>query len=160
MENYPKKASNVQSVLQIIEERETDNPYYRVEMTRTQTLNDSAFNGYAGLSLFSSSANASTTRFMQAMGFSARDNWNQYVYKYGSPVTHLFVNLKYLIQREYAPVDSLYFEEIHSENDVHLLENTTYLPLGFMVQNGLSEVALPEGQVDHFAFQNLFSYMN
>ncbi len=155
-ENYPKKASTVQSVLQIIEEREQDNPYYRVEMTRTQTLNDSAFNGYSGLSLFSSSANASTTRYMQAMGFSARDSWNQYVYKYGSPVTHLFVNLKYLIQREYAPVDSLYFEEIHTENDVHLLENTTYLPLGFMVQPELSEVTLPEGQVDHFVFQNLF----
>ena len=155
-ENYPKKASYVQSMLDRIEEREKENPFYRVEMTRTQTLNDSAFNGYAGLSLFSSSANASVTRFMQAMGFSARDNWNQYVYKYGSPVTHLFLNLKYLIQREYAPVDSLYFTELYADNDVHLLENTTYLPLGFMVQDGLSEVILPEGQVDHFLFQNQF----
>lgn len=154
--NYPKKASSVQSMLNIIEDREKDNPFYRVEMTRTQTLNDSAFNGYAGLSLFSSSANASTTRFMQAMGFSARDSWNQYVYKYGSPVTHLFVNLKYLIQREYAPVESLYFTELHSYDDVHILENTTYLPLGFMVQSGLREVILPEGQVDHFLFQNQF----
>ena len=156
IEGYPKKASSVQSMLNIIREREEDNPFYRVEMTRTQTLNDSAINGYAGLSLFSSSANASTTRYMQAMGFSARENWNQYVYKYGSPVTHLFVNLKYLIQREYAPVESVYFKEIHSYDDVHLLENTTYLPLGFMVRPGLSDLALPEGQVDHFAFQNQF----
>ena len=156
MDDYPKKASSVQSMLNIIRDREKDNPFYRVEMTRTQTLNDSALNGYSGLSLFSSSANASVTRFMQAMGFSARENWNQYVYKYGSPVTHLFVNLKYLIQRQYAPVDSLYFKELHSYDDVHLLENTTYLPLGFMVQPELSELVLPEGQVDHFAFQNQF----
>ena len=155
-DNYPKKASSVQSMLSIIEDREEDNPFYRVEMTRTQTLNDSAFNGYAGLSLFSSSANASVTRFMQAMGFSARDSWNQYVYKYGSPVTHLFLNLKYLIQREYDPVESLYFEDLHSYDGVHILENTTYLPLGFMVQEELSEVTLPEGQVDHFLFQNQF----
>ena len=155
-DNYPKKASSVQSMLHIIEDREKDNPFYRVEMTRTQTLNDSAFNGYSGLSLFSSSANASVTRFMQAMGFSARDSWNQYVYKYGSPVTHLFLNLKYLIQREYAPVESLYFKELHSYNDVHILENTTYLPLGFMVQPELSDLVLPEGQVDHFLFQNQF----
>ncbi len=156
IEDYPKKASAVHSMLNIVRDREEDNPFYRVEMTRTQTLNDSALNGYSGLSLFSSSANASTTRFMQAMGFSARDNWNQYVYKYGSPVTHLFLNLKYLIQREHTPVDSLYFKQLHSYQDVHLLENTTYLPLGFMVQPGLSEVILPEGQVDHFHFQNLF----
>lgn len=156
IEGYPKKAPTVSSMLNIIQDREKDTPFYRVEMTRTQTLNDSAINGYSGLSLFSSSANASVTQFMQAMGFSARENWNQYVYKYGSPVTHLFTNLKYLIQREYAPVDSLYFEELHNYEDVHLLENTTWLPLGFMVQSGLSEVILPEGQVDHFAFQNQF----
>lgn len=156
VDDYPKKASTVSSMLRIMEDREKDNPFYRVEMTRTQTLNDSAINGYAGLSLFSSSANASVTRFMQAMGFSARENWNQYVYKYGSPVTHLFLNLKYLIQRQYTPVDSLYFEQLHHYNDVYLLENTTYLPLGFMVRSELSEVILPEGQVDHFVFQNQF----
>lgn len=156
VDDYPKKAASVSSMLNIIRDREKDNPFYRVEMTRTQTLNDSAINGYSGLSLFSSSANASTTRFMQAMGFSARENWNQYVYKYGSPVTHLFLNLKYLIQRQYAPVESLYFEELHNYDDVHLLENTTYLPLGFMVRPGLSNVILPEGQVDHFLFQNQF----
>ncbi len=156
VEGYPKKAASVQSMLNVIKEREDNNPFYRVEMTRTQTLNDSALNGYAGLSLFSSSANASVTRFMQAMGFSARENWNQYVYKYGSPVTHLFLNLKYLIQREHAPVDSLYFKELHSYDDVHLLENTTYLPLGFMVNPILADVILPEGQVDHFVFQNQF----
>lgn len=156
MDDYPKKSATVQSMLNIIEDREKDNPFYRVEMTRTQTLNDSAINGYAGLSLFSSSANASTTRFMQAMGFSARDNWNQYVYKYGSPVTHLFLNLKYLIQRDHAPVGSLYFTDLHSYDNVHILENTTYLPLGFMVQSRLSEVVLPQGQVDHFLFQNEF----
>ena len=156
IEGYPKKASSVQSMLTIIEEREQDNPFYRVEMTRTQTLNDSALNGYAGLSLFSSSANAAVTQFMQAMGFSARENWNQYVYKYGSPVTHLFLNLKYLVQREYAPVESLYFKELHSYDDVHLLENTAYLPLGFMVHPILADVILPEGQVNHFLFQNQF----
>ena len=53
-------------------------------------------------------------------------------------------------------MESLYFEELHNYDDVHLLENTTYLPLGFMVRPGLGDVILPEGQVDHFLFQNQF----
>ena len=155
-DDYPKNSTAVQTLLEEMENRE-DNPlYYRTEVTRTQTLNDSALNGYAGLSLFSSSANASVTEYLRAMGFSAAKNWNQYVYKYGSPVTHLFLNVKYLLHRQYSHVESLYFEEVSRQGDALLLENKTYLPLGFMVRPELRELILPEGQVDHFNFQNQF----
>lgn len=155
---YPKKPQAMSSMLNVIEELENRGDFYRVEVTHTQSLNDSALNGYRGISLFSSSANASTTRFMRLMGLSAMDTWNQYVYKDGSPVTNLFLNLKYLIQREAGNMQSPYLDELHSYDGLRLLRSNAYLPLGFLVDSRLADLELPgpKAQVDHFDFQNKF----
>ena len=152
--SYPKENVPTASMLKIIEERETGSDFYRVEMMHPQILNDSALNGYAGISVFTSSANVRTTNFLRSFGLSAKDNWNQYTYKYATPVANLFFNLKYLIERNDVPVYNSYLKNLHRDGNVTLLENEAYLPLGFMTDPTLKDIALlPNGDTDHLTYQ-------
>ena len=69
-------------------------------MTTTQTLNDGALNHYHGLSMFDSLANESMTRFFENFGMMGWKSGNRYTYAESTPVTNLFMNLKYLIARD------------------------------------------------------------
>ena len=113
-------------MIRYMKERE-DELFYRAEVTHTQTLNDGALNGYNGLSTFTSSANVKVTEFTRKLGFSAKNTYNRYCYEEGSPVSNLFLNLKYLIERRGLVEDNAYFDEVHHFGNVYLLENNAYL---------------------------------
>lgn len=155
--NYPKGTTYTASVIRYMKEREEENPFYRAETTHSQTLNDGALNGYHGVSSFTSSANVQTTLFMQALGFSAKNTYNRYLYEESSPVANLFLGLKYMIDREGRDRSSSYFKEVNSFGDTTLLENQAYLPLGFLAEKELAEVEFDASE-NAFQFQNtLFS---
>ncbi len=155
--DYPKNGDATDSMLAVIDEIENDkDQFYRMEMTFAQTLNDGALVGYNGIGIFSSSANASVTRFTQALGASAYDTWNRYCYENASPVSNLFLNLKYLVEREFTPGENAYFDSLYTSNNVTLLKNNAYLPLGFLANEELETVEFESN--GSFAFQNqLFS---
>ena len=156
VKNYPKGTDNTASVLRYVKERE-DELFYRVEMTHAQTLNDDALNGYSGVSAFTSSANVRVTEFMKALGYGAKNTYNRYCWEEASPVSNLFLNLKYLIDRDDRDRSSSVFTELYSYGSIHLLENDAWLPLGFLADTGLADVAFDTGS-GVFAFQNeLFS---
>ncbi len=151
--DYPKKNDTVQDMLTIMKDRDEE-LFYRTEVTHTQTLNDGALNGYYGISTFSSSANVNVTRFTKALGAGAYDSWNRYCYEESSPVSNLFLNLKYLIDRgENGNIrgENAYFDTVHSYDGVTLLENNAYLPLGFLAETALADVKLTG---DTFDIQN------
>ena len=110
------------------------------ETTHSQTLNDGALNGYNGVSTFTSSANVKVTEFMKALGYGAKNTYNRYCYEEASPVSNLFLGLKYMIERDGKDKTSAYFEEINRFGDTVLLENTAYLPLGFLAEPELAQV--------------------
>ncbi len=154
--NYPRGTEYTASMIRYMKERE-DSLFYRVETTHTQTLNDGALNGYHGLTTFTSSANASVTQFAKALGFSAMKSWNRYCYEESSPVSNLFLNLKYLIERQGQVKENAYFDQVHHYGKVYLLENNAYLPLGFLAEPALAELNIASA-VSGFSFQNrLFS---
>ncbi len=155
--DYPKNGDATASMLQVMREQENDESlFYRVEMTHAQTLNDGPLNGYYGISTFTSSANVRVTRFMQAMGFGAWDSYNRYCYEDASPVANLFLNIKYMLEREFEVGDNTYFQKLHSYQGVTLLENSAYLPLGFLAESGLEDLTLVTS--NNIPFQNrLFS---
>ncbi len=155
--DYPKKGDATASMMAVIDEIENDkNQFYRMEVTLAQALNDSALIGYNGIGLFSSSANATTTDFTTALGASGYTTWNRYCYENASPVSNLFLNLKYLLEREYTPGPSAYFDTLHSYGGVTLLENTAWLPLAFLANAELETVDFESA--GSFALQNqLFS---
>ncbi|MBE6942694.1 MAG: hypothetical protein E7453_00335 [Ruminococcaceae bacterium] len=150
---YPKGKDNSKQAISLMKEREKDNHFYRAETTHTQSLNDGALNGYNGITTFTSSAFVNVTEFMQALGYGAKDNYNRYCYEEASPVANLFLNLKYMIERDGIIEDNSYFDEVGRYGDVILLENNAYLPLGFLANKELGQLEFPiDG--NGFTFQN------
>ncbi len=154
--NYPRGTTDTEAVMEYLHEYDSDSLFYRMETTHTQTLNDGALNGYNGITTFTSSANVKVTEFMRAIGYGAKNTYNRYSFEEGSPVTNLFLNLKYMLERDDAVEENRYFDDIYSSGGVHLLENNAYLPLGFLAEPALGELVFAAS--DHFQLQNaLFS---
>ena len=151
--SYPRGTEEAASMFEVIEELEEDNPFYRVEVTHSQTLNDGALNGYNGITTFTSSANVKTTEFMQAWGFAARNNYNRYLFEEASPVANLFLALKYMVERDGNVEENLAFDVLHTYGKITLLENNAYLPLGFLAESEL-------GMVDFFGGNTSFNLQN
>ena len=151
---YPRGTEYAASMIRYMHEREEDTLFYRAETTHSQTLNDGALNNYNGVSAFTSSANVKVTEFMRMMGYGAKNTYNRYCYEEASPVSNLFLNLKYMIERDGDDKDSSAFREIHRYGNVALLGNNYYLPLGFQTEPELAEVEF-EGDYNGFRFQNV-----
>jgi len=150
--NYPKGTDYTASVIRYMKEREKE-PFYRAETTHSQTLNDGALNHYHGVSAFTSSANVKTTLFMQSLGFSAKNTYNRYLFEESSPVSNLFLNLKYMIDRDNKDKTSTFFADVNHFGEATLLENQAWLPLGFLVEPGLAELLFDT--TGNFIFQNM-----
>ena len=150
--NYPKGISDTSAMVQYMKERENE-LFYRAEVTHAQTLNDGALNGYNGISTFTSSANVSVTEFMKSLGYGARNTYNRYCYEESSPVSNLFLGIKYMIERDGQVEKNPFFDKVHSSGNVYLLENNAYLPLGFLADPALETLNF-QTTGDAFYFQN------
>ncbi len=153
IQNYPKGKEDTAQAIEYMKQLEKDNLFYRAEATHTQSLNDGALNGYNGITTFTSSAFVNVTRFMQALGYGAKDNYNRYCYEEASPVANLFLGLKYMLERDGYVEENSYFDEVGRFGKVALLENNAYLPLGFLADTGLGNFNFTNTN-NHFYFQN------
>jgi uncharacterized membrane protein YfhO len=152
--DYPKKEEAAASMFQVMKELENDeNQFYRAEVTHAQTLNDGPLNGYNGLSTFTSSANVRVTEFMEELGYAGRNSWNRYLWVESSPVSNLFLNLKYMMHRDGTPGENAYFDVLHSYQGLTLMKNNAYLPLGFLANSELADVDFNYGSTA-FDLQN------
>ena len=155
--DYPRGTEQAASMIRYLHEREANTLFFRTETTHSQTLNDGALNNYNGISTFTSSANVRTTEFMKALGYGAKNTYNRYCFEESSPVANLFLDLKYMLERDGRDRSSSFFREVHHYGNVALLENTAYLPLGFLAEDALGDLDFSGGK-DPFLFQNrLFS---
>ena len=152
--NYPKDTKYSASMIRyMVNDREEDTLFFRAEMTHSQTLNDGALNGYNGISAFTSSANVKTTVFMQSLGYGAKNTYNRYCFEESSPVSNLFLGLKYMLDRDGKDKQSEYFDYVHHYGNTYLYENTAYLPLGFLAEPELADVEFENGNYP-FRLQN------
>ena len=151
--NYPKGTSYTASMIRYMKEREKDSLFFRAEVTHSQTLNDGALNGYNGISTFTSSANVRVTEFMKALGYGAKNTYNRYCFEESSPVANLFLNLKYMLERDGKVEENPYFDDLHHFGNVHLLENNAYLPLGFLANAQLLNMDF-SSNTNNLIFQN------
>ena len=151
--NYPKDTKYSASMIRYMKELEEDTLFYRAETSHSQTLNDGALNGYNGISTFTSSANVKVTEFMKALGYGAKNTYNRYCWEEASPVANLFLDLKYMIDRDGKDKESSVFDYIHHYGNTHLYKNAAYLPLGFLAEKELAEVDFTNSSV--FPFQNI-----
>ena len=153
VKNYPKGTDEAASMIRYMHQREKDTLFFRAETTHSQTLNDGALNGYNGVSAFTSSANVKTTEFMAALGYGAKNTYNRYCYEESSPVSNLFLGVKYMIDRDGKDKTSIVYTDVHHYGKVHLIENHAYLPLGFLTEMELAELDFSESK-GKFTFQN------
>ena len=151
--NYPSGTLNAQAMFNYLEEREQISDFFRTEVTHAQTLNDGALNGYNGISTFTSSANVRVTEFMKSLGYGAKNTYNRYCFEESSPVANLFLNLRYMVERDGNVEENHYFDNLINFGNVHLLENNAYLPLGFLAESTLAEYDI-EGNANRFHLQN------
>ena len=151
--NYPQGKNDTIKVLKHMKTLEKDDPFYRTETTHTQTLNDGALNGYYGITTFTSSANVNVTEFMRSLGFGAKNTYNRYSFEEGSPVANLFLGLKYMLERDGNVKENPYFEDVFSSQNIHLLKNNAYLPLGFLVNSQFLNINFSSTE-NKFEFQN------
>ena len=156
---YPKGKESTLSAVNYMKQYESlrDNElFYRTETTHSQTLNDGALNGYNGISTFTSSANVKVTEFMKILGYGAKNTYNRYCFEESSPVANLFLNLKYMLERDAHVEENNYFDEVHHFDNVYILQNNAWLPLGFLAESELAELEFTSSS--SFMFQNkLFS---
>jgi len=151
--DYPQGTQHTENAVAKMEELESDNPFYRAEVTHSQTLNDGSLIGYSGVSTFTSSANVRVTEFMRALGYGAKNTYNRYCYEEASPVANLFLGLKYMIDRSGVPRENAYFDTVYQSGHVRLLQNNASLPLGFLADVQLTNVNF-FGTVNIFQFEN------
>lgn len=138
--DYPRGGEATAQVIDYMNSLEEDTTeLWRAETTTTQTLNDGSLNGYNGLSMFNSMANVDMTRFFENFGMMGWKSGNRYTYAEGSPVTNMFMNLKYIIARDGTYRNTYDLNEVYNAGNVTLLENEHYIPMGFMVNSDLSQ---------------------
>lgn len=135
---YPRQSEYVEALLDFVEENETE-LFWRTEVTSTQTLNDSALNGYYGVSVFTSSANVNFNRFSHSLGLASWPGSNRYSYYEAMPFTNTLCGIKHLIDREGKHYNTDYNRQVASSGDVKLLENESYISLGFMMDSAMAD---------------------
>lgn len=143
---YPRGGESTATVVNYMKNLEKDTKeLWRAEFTSTQTLCDSSLNGFNGVSMFNSMTNESFTRFAENFGLMGWLSGNRYTYAESSPVTDMFMNLKYLIARDGNINDAEYWTELYRESNVSLAKNKCYIPMGFMTK---SEISNYKGELD------------
>lgn len=154
--DYPRGTENAAAAISYMKYRERNNLFYRTEVTHTQTYNDGPLNNYYGITTFTSSANVHTTDFLEALGNGALRSYNRYAFEETSPVTSMFLGLKYMLERQGDVEENSYFDTVHNFGDVYLLENKAYLPLGFLAESALADWDLNKGTYSFQRQEELF----
>ena len=136
--DYPRGTQATAQVIEYMDSLERNTPeLWRAEMTTTQTLNDGALNHYNGVSMFNSMANVNMTRLASNFGMKGWKSGNRYSYLDSSPVTNMFMNLKYLITRNGEYGNDYDLTKVYNVGNKELLKNQHYIPMGFMVNENL-----------------------
>ena len=135
---YPRGGENMVNIVDTMNAREADTKeLWRAETATTQTLNDGALNHYHGLSMFNSMANENMTRFYENFGMMGWKSGNRYTYAESSPVTNMFMNLKYIIARSGKVNNTYDLASVGASGSVGLFQNTHYIPMGFVTDSAL-----------------------
>lgn len=153
--SYPLGTTDTAEMVDYIDTIEAGNEdLFRTEVTKYHTLNDNALIGINGVSMFSSVVNRDITAYMEKFGICGWVASNRYTYQASSPFTDLMLNIKYLISPNGVYLDQNHQTLINQSGGVKLLQNKSYLPMGFMVNEELLDFDVDYASVNPFDNQN------
>ena len=153
-------------------EKDDDDLFYRVEKLDRRTKNDAAWNGYYGMSTFSSTSSLALNELYEALGLET--SYNAYAFYGHTPLTDAIFSVKYYLSDEYTDGTyymSLYsFEKVNdylstgvtdtsSSSTMYLYQNNFSLSLGFMVDESINDEWDTEN-ANPFIVQNSFVTTN
>ena len=157
-EDYPKQSPGVQALLEYAKIN-TDELFWRTEVSKTQTLNDGALNNYHGVSIFTSSANVNFNRFTRSLGLSSWPGSNRFSYYEASPFTNTMCSIRYILDRDAKHLDPRFNTLVATSDDVNLLECSGYISLGFMTDQNLEQFVTAETSYNPFPEQETMFYL-
>lgn len=138
--------------IDVLEQNSTE--LVRTEVCNYHTLNDNALIGVNGISMFSSMVNSDVTAYMEKFGLSGWVASNRYTYQESSPVTNMFLSIKYLISPHGRHLDKQHMSLAGKSGYVNLLRNNYHMPLGFMVNEAMLTYDVEKAAVNPFINQN------
>lgn len=112
----------------------TNKEFARTEIDDTYILNCPALYHFKGVSQFSSSLNANTTRIMEKIGIEGEPGKNRFNYNPTNPVTNAMLNIRYLIAKN-TELEDPDFKEIRRAGYSRLYESKYPLSIGYMLGN-------------------------
>lgn len=128
--------------------------FYRIEEQDRHTVNDAGWDGYYGASYFSSTMPGGVKEWYDAFGM--RNSSVSYSHEGATPLATSLLGIRYVFasEDEFYPGNTFKESQMNVNGEViHIYENTTALPLGYMVEPGL------ESRFD-YSFSNPFNTMN
>lgn len=136
---YSTYYSNGENVEKLLDKYESgDDDFYRIEMSKSYTINDPALYQYRGISMFSSMLNCEISQYMHNLGILASQAGNRYYYAATTPFTNAILNLKYTVAKTGSLLDTQYNKLVDTVGGVKIYENKAYLPLGFMCNDDIA----------------------
>jgi len=145
---YPIKQEEIQELQNYLQAKEEGVQFYRMETTAPKYINDAALTGYNGISTFHSSVNANTNRFLRSLGIATQPEQNTFSYYEASPFTNTMCGIKYLYDRNGRQLDTDYNTYLTSSGTVELLENRSFISVGFMTGVDLQSFVAEEERID------------
>lgn len=164
-EDYPRQESQVAELTEIAA-NESEGELYRTEFLNSYSLNDGALYSIYGITTFNSMCRVDYSDFFAELGLAASKGNNRYEYVESTPVTNLFLNIKYLIGRAVESTedeavmiseeanDSEGLKLVASVEGNNLYENTSYITMGFMTETSLLDYELHDTSHLPFNTQN------
>ncbi len=137
----------------------SDNDFYREELTYLETRMDPSYFGYNGMSVFSSMAYEDYSQLQYSLGMFG-NRINSYTYYPQTPVYNMMFNIKYLIKSDISltPNESFYKHQLTTENGkIDVYKNKYCLPIAFAVNEEVYNWQEEEG--NPFELQSTFFEM-
>ena len=133
--NYP----YIQSALNFLKDND-ESKFYRIEQLNTQTLNDSSWYNYNGITSFSSMNYESLAVLHRDLGIPGNEI-NSFYYTHNTPIYNLMFNLKYII----GDIDDYkYYNNILMTTHYNVYENKYNLNLLYGVNQNIKNWTLNE----------------
>ena len=132
-----------------------ETPFFRMEYRPAKTTNDPALYHYNGFTLFASTSNEETAKFMRQMGFHS-NNINSYKYVDSSVFADALFGIEYLIYGKDKQMKNHRLDQVDSRMDgradMTLYRNKDVLPLSLAMNPEVMDI--DGASLSPFALQN------
>ena len=141
---YTSSYEDTEAAIDIIEDLEGEDGFYRMELASLLTRMDNSWFYYPGVSTFTSMAYEKVANLQYCLGLYGNEI-NSYTYNCQTGLYNSMMSLKYIVDNHsYVPTDNykpvmdgnFLYTKVDSYNDMTIYKNNYWLPVAFSVNEG------------------------